>query len=143
MKELPEVLLEDLNFYAGLEVVSAYRQFDPLSSKQNNNVWLGGAGCIAHTHFDSYENLNAQLYGRKHWLLFPPNQYRNLHMYPYLHPSYAQAQVTRSHLRDPLSSQTLTSFPSWNVWRPTRLSLKLATSSTSRLCGGITPSFSM
>lgn len=74
---------------------------------------------MAHTHLDSYDNFFVQLHGRKRFLLFEPEQVdqpnslrlcvpsltdpdalwsmfvqaRHLHPYPFLHPSYAQAQV--------------------------------------------------
>jgi len=57
------------------------------------NVWIGQGGVIAHTHLDSYDNFFVQLHGKKRFLLFNPAQATNLHPYPFLHPSHAQAQV--------------------------------------------------
>jgi lysine-specific demethylase 8 len=39
---------------------------------------------------DSYINFNAQLYGKKRFIMFPPEQANDLYIYPFLHPSYAQ-----------------------------------------------------
>lgn len=40
-----------------------------------------------------YHNFFAQLQGRKAFKLFPPSAWRQLHVYPFLHPSHAQCQV--------------------------------------------------
>jgi len=68
-----------------------FLEVNPLSEKQNINFWIGMKGTSAHTHYDVFENFNVQVVGRKRWTLFPPNS--TLYLYPFLHPSHAQAQV--------------------------------------------------
>eukprot|EP00808_Paulinella_micropora_P025686 g57093.t1 len=57
------------------------------------NVWIGSPGVVTHLHYDSYLNLNIQLYGAKRFLLFPPNASTTFKSYPFLHPSFGQSQV--------------------------------------------------
>jgi lysine-specific demethylase 8 len=57
------------------------------------NVWIGGGGATSHCHFDVYHNFYIQIYGRKRFLLFPPEEHTNLYLYPYLHPASLQSQV--------------------------------------------------
>jgi len=68
-----------------------FLEVNPLSEKQNINFWIGMKGTTAHTHYDVFENFNVQVVGRKRWTLFPPNS--TLYLYPFLHPSHAQAQA--------------------------------------------------
>ncbi|HKG80019.1 MAG TPA: cupin-like domain-containing protein [Pyrinomonadaceae bacterium] len=42
-------------------------------------IWIGAAGQRSTIHNDNYHNLNAQLYGRKRFLLFAPEQYQQLY----------------------------------------------------------------
>jgi hypothetical protein len=76
-------LIEDMYPWSFLEL-------DPESPQQNINFWMGQAHTVADTHYDVYENFNVQVYGRKRWIIFPPNE--QLYLYPFLHPSHAQAQ---------------------------------------------------
>lgn len=41
--------------------------------------WMGPAGTVTVLHFDRAQNLYAQLYGRKRWILFSPDQSDRLH----------------------------------------------------------------
>eukprot|EP01114_Cavostelium_apophysatum_P022287 TRINITY_DN8011_c0_g1_i1.p1 TRINITY_DN8011_c0_g1~~TRINITY_DN8011_c0_g1_i1.p1 ORF type:complete len:442 (+),score=113.57 TRINITY_DN8011_c0_g1_i1:191-1516(+) len=68
-----------------------FLELDPDSPQQNMNFWLGGKGTIADTHYDAYENFNVQIYGRKRWIIFPPDA--PLYPFPFMHPSHAQSQV--------------------------------------------------
>lgn len=43
-------------------------------------VWIGAPGQRSTIHNDPYDNFNAQLYGRKRFLMFPPGQHE--HVYP-------------------------------------------------------------
>jgi ribosomal protein L16 Arg81 hydroxylase len=56
------------------------------------NFWIGQNGTTADTHYDGYENFNVQIYGKKRWLVFAPDQ--PLYLYPFVHPSHAQTQVS-------------------------------------------------
>jgi hypothetical protein len=66
-------------------------ELDPESPKQNINFWMGQEGTLADTHYDAYENFNIQVYGKKKWTIFAPDQ--PLYLYPWLHPSNAQSQA--------------------------------------------------
>eukprot|EP00051_Salpingoeca_urceolata_P012180 m.151137 g.151137 ORF g.151137 m.151137 type:complete len:483 (-) comp17400_c0_seq5:161-1609(-) len=59
------------------------------------NVWMG-KDVKAHCHFDGYHNFYAQLKGHKRFVLWPPTDWAALHVFPFLHPSHAQAQVNTS-----------------------------------------------
>lgn len=41
--------------------------------------WMGPKGTVTVLHFDRSQNLYAQIYGRKRWILFSPDQSRHLH----------------------------------------------------------------
>jgi len=72
------------------------------------NVWFGPAGATTHNHYDISHNFYAQLYGKKRFILFPPEEYKNLYLYPFLHPGAQQSQVS---LDDP--NIDLKSFPNF------------------------------
>lgn len=68
------------------------------------NVWVGQAGVETHLHRDNYHNFFAQIIGRKHFIICPPNQDAYVYSFPFLHPSNAQSQLN---LTDP----NLTKYP--------------------------------
>jgi ribosomal protein L16 Arg81 hydroxylase len=68
------------------------------------NVWMGEAGVTSQAHYDASYNFFAQLVGRKRFLLFDPKEYKNLYMYPMLHPYARQSQVN-------LETPDLVTFP--------------------------------
>eukprot|EP00029_Vermamoeba_vermiformis_P005465 TRINITY_DN1907_c0_g1_i1.p1 TRINITY_DN1907_c0_g1~~TRINITY_DN1907_c0_g1_i1.p1 ORF type:complete len:541 (+),score=140.45 TRINITY_DN1907_c0_g1_i1:113-1735(+) len=68
------------------------------------NAWLGEAGVTSQAHYDASYNFFAQIYGNKRFLLFSPSEYKNLYMYPILHPYARQSQVN-------LETPDLTAFP--------------------------------
>ena len=57
------------------------------------NVWMGGKGVTAQTHYDWSFNFFAQIYGTKTFLLSPPSEFAKLKLFPSLHPSRRQSQV--------------------------------------------------
>ncbi len=69
-----------------------WRDLIPRVREQRVNVWVSQRGVVTHLHLDSYENFFVQLDGRKRMLLFPPNQEFNAPLYPFMHPSFGQAQ---------------------------------------------------
>eukprot|EP00005_Dracoamoeba_jomungandri_P007719 CAMPEP_0174276758 /NCGR_PEP_ID=MMETSP0439-20130205/60566_1 /TAXON_ID=0 /ORGANISM="Stereomyxa ramosa, Strain Chinc5" /LENGTH=266 /DNA_ID=CAMNT_0015369023 /DNA_START=783 /DNA_END=1583 /DNA_ORIENTATION=+ len=48
---------------------------------------------ITPTHFDLVHNLYTQIVGQKRFIIFPPDNFFALHVYPVQHPSNRQAQV--------------------------------------------------
>ena len=50
----------------------------------------------AHCHYDGYHNFYAQLSGRKKFTLVSPKYWREVAVYPLLHPSHAQCQANLS-----------------------------------------------
>jgi len=69
-----------------------WRDLIPRVEQQRVNVWVSQKGVTAHLHVDSYENFFVQIRGRKRMLLFPPESSVNAPLYPFLHPSFGQAQ---------------------------------------------------
>jgi len=57
------------------------------------NAWLGPAGATTHTHYDITHNFYAQIVGVKRFVLFPPEDFVNLYLFPFLHPGAQQSQV--------------------------------------------------
>lgn len=66
---------------------------DAKSKKENMNVWIGMRGVSAACHYDGYDNINVQLYGRKQWNLYAPSNHSELYLFPFLHFHHAQTQV--------------------------------------------------
>ena len=57
------------------------------------NYWLGKENVTAYTHYDTSYNLHAVMYGQKKFIIFPPEAYRELGLYPCLHQLYRQVQT--------------------------------------------------
>jgi hypothetical protein len=57
------------------------------------SVFMGHPGVIAQCHHDRSHNFFAQIYGKKKWILYPPSEWENLYLYPYLHAHYQQSQI--------------------------------------------------
>ena len=57
------------------------------------NYWLGKANVTAYTHYDTSYNLHMVAYGQKWFIIFPPDAYRKLKLYPCLHHFYRQVQT--------------------------------------------------
>lgn len=49
------------------------------SSKNDLHLWIGAANQKSTIHNDNYQNLNAQIYGKKAFLLFSPEQHQFLY----------------------------------------------------------------
>jgi len=58
-----------------------------------NSLFVGVRGVITPAHFDEQENLFAQVYGRKRFVLFSPSEYECMYPYPVHHPNDRQSQV--------------------------------------------------
>ncbi|KAL1521038.1 hypothetical protein AB1Y20_022593 [Prymnesium parvum] len=56
------------------------------------NLWLGGAGVTASTHYDASVNFFAQLHGSKQFILTAPAAENLLQPYSFLHPHFRRAQ---------------------------------------------------
>ena len=57
------------------------------------NYWLGKENVTAYTHYDTSYNLHMVVYGQKKFIIFPPDAYRRLKLYPCLHQFYRQVQT--------------------------------------------------
>ena len=57
------------------------------------NYWLGKTNVTAYTHYDTSYNLHMIAYGQKRFIIFPPDAYRELKLYPCLHQFYRQIQT--------------------------------------------------
>jgi len=62
-------------------------------SLTTNSLFVGVRGVITPAHYDEQENLFAQIYGRKRFILFPPSDYECMYPYPLNHPNDRQSQV--------------------------------------------------
>ena len=59
----------------------------------SNLLFVGTEGCTTPCHYDEQQNLFAQIKGRKRFLLFGPDNFKNLYPYPVHHPYDGQSQV--------------------------------------------------
>ena len=57
------------------------------------NFWFGKENVTAYTHYDTSYNLHAIAYGRKKFIMFPPEAYHDLQLHPCLHQFYRQTQT--------------------------------------------------
>lgn len=55
---------------------------------------MGGANVTAQLHYDESHNLFAQIYGRKRFVLLPPESHRHISLYPHLHPSQRSVRIS-------------------------------------------------
>jgi hypothetical protein len=62
-------------------------------ASQGLNLWLASRGVVAGCHFDSADNVFLQLHGNKSFVLFPPDEWPILSLYPRLHPLTRQTKV--------------------------------------------------
>jgi hypothetical protein len=72
---------------------------DPRDSARfrSTTVWFGPSGATTQAHYDVQDNFYAQLYGHKRFILFPPEQNRDLYLNGFLHSAAQQAQVDLEH----------------------------------------------
>ena len=57
------------------------------------NVWIGTAGMTTPTHYDLVHNLYVQVTGRKRFILFSPQNFFDLSVFPVNHPASRQSQI--------------------------------------------------
>ena len=57
------------------------------------NYWFGKENVTAYTHYDTSYNLHMVVYGQKRFIIFPPEAYRKLRLYPCLHQFYRQVHT--------------------------------------------------
>jgi len=55
-----------------------------------HRIWIGAAGQKSTIHSDPYDNVNAQIIGKKEFIIFAPEQH------PYLYPEFIHAQLWAS-----------------------------------------------
>jgi jumonji domain-containing protein 7 len=81
-QRLPYLGNMSFNASSHLSTLKKYFQFPryfPNQILEEMRLWIGAPGQISTIHNDNYHNFNAQLYGRKTFLLFPPEQHRLLY----------------------------------------------------------------
>lgn len=57
-------------------------------------IWLNTAGSESGIHFDRTHNFIVQLGGHKRWTLYPPHQWVDLSMFPYMHENYDTSSLS-------------------------------------------------
>jgi lysine-specific demethylase 8 len=67
---------------ARLKSLLRFPNYFPNQTYGDLRFWMGAPGQKSTIHNDNYHNLNAQLYGRKTFLLFAPDQYPFLYTRP-------------------------------------------------------------
>ena len=95
----------------GIETLYSRKEIEPLTfwttSKQELgqvNFWFGMENVTAYTHYDTSHNLHSISYGKKRFVLFPPEAYLELKLYPCLHQFYRQTYMSVS---DVLTADTI------------------------------------
>jgi len=101
----------DANFYTRNHR-SLMEELEPSSFLSLNGLppeyiglWMGGRGVTASLHYDVSDNVFVQLYGHKKFIFWPPEAYKDLHVFPRLSPNHRQSQIDFS------SSDYLTKYP--------------------------------
>lgn len=56
-------------------------------------LWAGDGGTASHAHYDGTLNCFVQVHGRKEFLLWPPDAWREMRLHPQAHPAHRQAQA--------------------------------------------------
>lgn len=80
-------------------------------------LWMGGAGSVSPLHYDGSPNLLTQVCGRKHVVLFPPDQTK------YLYPFDRSSKVPHMSRVD-VDAPDLTSFPNYAYAKPIEIVLE-------------------
>lgn len=63
------------------------------SNHRLTTLWVGPSGATTRLHYDSFDNFYIQIYGRKRFVIFPPEQHRSFYLNAYWHSGAQQAQV--------------------------------------------------
>lgn len=95
--------IEDIYSSEDLDLLTFKSSYD--RSLGQVNFWFGKENVTAYTHYDTSYNLHAIAYGRKKFIVFPPEVYHDLQLYPCLHQFYRQ---TQTNILDSNYSKTLT-----------------------------------
>jgi hypothetical protein len=124
--ELPQALKNDVSPSHELYGSVADRE------KSMRFLWISTSGTSTHFHFDQDHNFFAQIVGQKRFTLVPASSFRDMSLFPRLHPLWHKSQI---HKRCP----NLETFPAYKnvralraVLNPgdVRISLSLSLSST-------------
>lgn len=100
---------QDENFYYwnselfGTPLVQDLIPFNFLSPVNKTSqlvLWIGKEKVTAQTHYDVEYNFYVQIFGRKKWIMFPPEAHWELYLFPRLSPHYRQSQVPLTALVD-------------------------------------------
>ncbi len=86
-------LLETESLYTKQELEQVTFQTSSQQELGQVNFWFGMKNVTAYTHYDTSHNLHSISYGKKRFILFPPEAYSDLKLYPCLHQFYRQIQM--------------------------------------------------
>lgn len=67
-------------YLSPLKPLFKFPKFIPSQKYGELRLWIGGKGQRSTIHNDNYHNLNAQIHGKKEFLLFPPEQTDKLYV---------------------------------------------------------------
>jgi hypothetical protein len=83
------------SLFGNFKYVHGIPNFQPTSIEKlvRFNLWMGSKGTFTNAHYDSVHNFFIQVYGKKKFLLFPPNAIEDLYVFPKGHPSARQSRI--------------------------------------------------
>ena len=85
--------LGDLGSSEDIKRMTFSSHLDTYSEHGQLNFWLGKENVTAHTHYDTSYNLHNVISGKKRFILFPPEAYSKLRLFPCLHQFYRQVST--------------------------------------------------
>jgi hypothetical protein len=81
--------------FGGFKYVHGVPNFEPTKDEKlvRFNIWMGSKGTFTNAHYDSVHNFFIQVFGKKKFLLFPPNAIEDLYVFPKGHPNARQSRI--------------------------------------------------
>lgn len=80
----------------------------------SNNLWIGRGNNRVNLHYDFFHNLNVQIVGQKHWVIFPLEQSAFLYPHPWYSKFFWCSQVN-------INQPDLQKFPKFQEIKPIEL----------------------
>lgn len=77
-----------------LQDIIPFNILSPTNKTSQLMIWIGEQKVTAQTHYDIEYNFYVQVFGRKKWIMFPPEAHWELYLFPRLSPHYRQSQVS-------------------------------------------------